>query len=519
MSESVTSVATLIDQTTTPLASTPYKSPSCPNLGHVAPISEVVNQAAEEEDKSKWKAGLSILRKFIGAKELWRISIPASLLEPIPNLEYWHYLERPDYFAQINDYEDPLHRMLALVRWWVSKDIKHVHGKLIKPYNSVLGEQFLCRWQVAVPALDGHGGTKDFIDFKPDDQVSQPNNPSNSIAEEDEDDAVKDSETADEDDFHDAVDDDYNQSLESVLVRAVMEQISHHPPVSAFHYECPSRGIEARGVDQLAIGFTGTSVKINSGDWANGVFIKLKRPNPSLATTTTTTTYSSSSFEDEEYHITLPTAHVNGWLRGSLYVSLSDHCIISCPKTGYSCVLEYKEEKWLGKAKCEVEGKIYYQVPKPGASLEDYFFCSGNTADSEVDKQLKKKTRKEQVKKIFQNHQVVGDISGSWKGEIFYTLSDSNPKLLVDISKIRGIPKIVRPLNEQSPLESRNIWKELTEALIARDFTTASRAKLAVEDAQRKLANERKQKEEDFIPYYFEKEDVGKWKLKTSPSW
>lgn len=74
-------------------------------------------------------------------------------------------------------------------------------------------------------------------------------------------------------------------------------------------------------------------------------------------------------------------------------------------------------------------------------------------------------------------------------------------------------------MNEQSPLESRNIWKELTEALIARDFTTASRAKLAVEDAQRKLANERKQKEEDFIPYYFEKEDVGKWKLKTSPSW
>jgi oxysterol-binding protein-related protein 9/10/11 len=28
-----------------------------------------------------------------------RLSLPASLLEPIPNLEYSHYLDRPDLFA------------------------------------------------------------------------------------------------------------------------------------------------------------------------------------------------------------------------------------------------------------------------------------------------------------------------------------------------------------------------------------------------------------------------------------
>ena len=28
-----------------------------------------------------------------------RLSLPASLLEPIPNLEYWHYLDRPDLMA------------------------------------------------------------------------------------------------------------------------------------------------------------------------------------------------------------------------------------------------------------------------------------------------------------------------------------------------------------------------------------------------------------------------------------
>ena len=29
-----------------------------------------------------------------------RLSLPASLLEPIPNLEYWHYADRPDIFAR-----------------------------------------------------------------------------------------------------------------------------------------------------------------------------------------------------------------------------------------------------------------------------------------------------------------------------------------------------------------------------------------------------------------------------------
>jgi len=27
-----------------------------------------------------------------------RFSLPAQLIEPVPNLEYWTYLDRPDYF-------------------------------------------------------------------------------------------------------------------------------------------------------------------------------------------------------------------------------------------------------------------------------------------------------------------------------------------------------------------------------------------------------------------------------------
>ena len=66
------------------------------------------------------------------------------MLEPVPNLEFSHYLDRPDLFAayvcrvdvgsyayawkrdSINDSEDPFERMLAVLRFTFSKDLKFV---------------------------------------------------------------------------------------------------------------------------------------------------------------------------------------------------------------------------------------------------------------------------------------------------------------------------------------------------------------------------------------------------------
>jgi len=77
------------------------------------------------EDASKLKTFLSILKKFIGVSDIAavRFSLPAQLLEPIPNLEYWHYLDRPDAFISIGDSQDPLGRMLGCLRFWFTKDL------------------------------------------------------------------------------------------------------------------------------------------------------------------------------------------------------------------------------------------------------------------------------------------------------------------------------------------------------------------------------------------------------------
>lgn len=118
------------------------------------------SNSKDDSDGGKIKALLGILRRMMGVKDLAaiRLSLPANLLEPVPNLEYWHYLDRGDLFSVIGDYEDPLDRMLATIRFAFTKELKFVHGKVCKPYNSILGEHFRCHWIVQPPEVleDGH---------------------------------------------------------------------------------------------------------------------------------------------------------------------------------------------------------------------------------------------------------------------------------------------------------------------------------------------------------------------------
>lgn len=85
--------------------------------------------------------------RFIGVADIAsvRFSLPAQLLEPTPNLEYWNYLDQPNTFIAIGDSNDEFDRMLEVLRFWFTKDLKYVKGKPCKPYNSTLGEFFRVR--------------------------------------------------------------------------------------------------------------------------------------------------------------------------------------------------------------------------------------------------------------------------------------------------------------------------------------------------------------------------------------
>ena len=83
-----------------------------------------------------------------------------------------------------------------------------------------------------------------------------------------------------------------------VTVSYLTEQTSHHPPVSAFWVACPEKGVSACGFDQISAKFTGTSIRVTSGQHNLGIFVKLERR------------------DDELYQMTHPAAHLGGLLRG-----------------------------------------------------------------------------------------------------------------------------------------------------------------------------------------------------------
>ncbi|GAM83168.1 hypothetical protein ANO11243_011540 [Dothideomycetidae sp. 11243] len=262
-----------------------------------------MGERSTTDDAGKLRTFLGILKKFIGVSDIAavRFSLPAQLLEPIPNLEYWHYLDRPDAFVSIGDSEEPLGRMLQCLRFWFTKDIKYVKGKPCKPYNSALGEFFRCQWDV-----------------------------------EDTNHALMGKETK-----PDLVAGVGSTAGKPVRVSYITEQTSHHPPVSAFFVDCPEKGISAYGYDQLSAKFTGTSIKVVPGNHNKGIFIKLHR------------------WDDEEYQLTHPAAFLSGLLRGSLYVSVADTCFVTCKRSGMKVILHYVEEGWLGKSQNKVLGVIY----------------------------------------------------------------------------------------------------------------------------------------------------------------
>jgi hypothetical protein len=130
-----------------------------------------------------------------------------------------------------------------------------------------------------------------------------------------------------------------------VTISYLTEQTSHHPPVSAFFVDCPEKGISARGFDQLSAKFTGTGIKVTPGEHNLGIFLNL------------------AARDNEQYQLTHPAAHLGGLLRGSLSVTVGDHCYITCPKTKIKTILQYVEEGWLGKTQNRVEGVIFRYDP------------------------------------------------------------------------------------------------------------------------------------------------------------
>ncbi|KAI0341339.1 hypothetical protein BDW22DRAFT_1396871 [Trametopsis cervina] len=474
-------------------------------------------------DGSKLKMIITLVKKCLGVKDIasMRLSLPASLLEPIPNLEYWHYLDRPDLFAAINDSADPLERMLAVLRFSFAKDLKWIHGKVCKPYNSVLGEHFRAHWDVIPVSYPSDDRTQAPIqhlylsEAAAESSISQlpvtessraetastksgvssiksatsraassPQTPGRStpatspeLIETELDAQISKLSLNEGEQPVELVEaDDPPVPIANrprIRVAYLTEQISHHPPVSAYVASCPSRNLEMVGIDQISAKVSGMNVRVTPGSYNKGMFIR----------------GTGGHAEGETYQITHPTVSVNGILRGNFYLTVSDSTIITCSGTKSTkddeqlrTIIEFKEESWLGKAHFLIEGVVHAYDPT-GIAHHEW-------------------TKVKHVPKS----RVVAQFHGSWKHLIKWKLveePDSAYRPLLDLSQLQVIPKSVRPLDEQLPTESRKLWENVTKNLLNKQYGDANKFKHAIEQKQRDDAAERKRKGTKFIPKYF----------------
>ncbi|KAF9012890.1 hypothetical protein BDZ89DRAFT_1023836 [Hymenopellis radicata] len=457
-----------------------------------------VPETGDTGEGGKLKMIVSLVKKCLGVKDIatMRLSLPASLLEPIPNLEWSQYLDRPDLFAAVNDSDDPFERMLAVLRFTFTKDLKYVSGRVFKPYNSVLGEHFRAHWDVVpveyqnppivasssksvsnlnVDTASVKSGKSSKSAFSVISSRKSPSTAATSLG----------------DDALNAQMSNLNLQSNKIRIVYVTEQVSHHPPVSAYFATCPARSLELSGIDQVSAKVAGTTIKVSPGGYNKGLFVHIKDGNG----------------KGEKYQVTHPVASVNGILRGSFYITVGDTTIVSCtggkPGSKFRAITEYKEESWLGKARFRLEGIIH-------------LVHEADTAKAEGWKSIKD----------VPHSLVVAEFDGSWRGAIRWrrvgsgsymnttSSSSSSPDLsidseyetLIDLSKLEVIPKQVRPLAKQLPDESRKLWETVTNKMVNKEFGDATKEKVAIEQRQRDAAAERKKTGVEFVPRYFDKD-------------
>lgn len=233
----------------------------------------------------------------------------------------------------------------------------------------------------------------------------------------------------------------------------IAEQVSHHPPISAFFYVAPENRISIVGELRPKAKFLGNSVSTTM-EGENRVRL-LGAP------------------QDGEYVVTMPNMYARGILFGKMVLELGDTCTARNDQYGLVCDLDFKTKGFFSGSYNVVVGRV----------------------------------KKDKVD--------LGEVSGKWTQVMdFKDAKTGEKRTLFDAVKDGEAlaPRVVAPESEQEPYESRRLWLDLTKAILAKDMDAATAAKGAVEDAQRdkrKLDDPSKPHK----PRFFEHKD-GHWEPK-----
>nr|XP_060463534.1 oxysterol-binding protein-related protein 5 isoform X1 [Panthera onca] len=343
-----------------------------------------LGQASQVETVSEENKSLMwlLLRQLRPGMDLSRVVLPTFVLEPRSFLDKLSdYYFHADLLSRAALEEDAYSRIKLVLRWYLSGFYKKPKG-IKKPYNPVLGETFRCRW------FHPHTSSHTFY---------------------------------------------------------IAEQVSHHPPVSAFHVSNRKDGFCISGNITAKSRFYGNSLSALLDGKATLTFLN----------------------RAEDYTLTMPYAHCKGILYGTMTMELGGRVTIECEKNNLQAELEFKLKPFFG----------------------------GSTSINQISG------------KITSGEEVLAHLTGHWDREVFIQEEGRGSTELFwnPSGEVRGrrLKRHTVLFEEQTELESERLWQHVTRAIGEGDQHKATREKFSLEEAQRQRARERQQNLTPWKPQLF----------------
>ncbi|RCK65210.1 Oxysterol-binding protein-like protein OBPa [Candida viswanathii] len=344
-----------------------------------------VSDSADSDDIDEMdNEGQSILMGIIAqlrpGMDLSRITLPTFILEKKSMLErITNFFQIPELLLKANDTSDDVERFVLILAWYLAS--WHIAPKAVKkPLNPVLGETFDCYWN------NVHGDHAAYY---------------------------------------------------------ISEQVSHHPPKSAYFYLVPDAKIKVDGILIPKSRFLGNSSAAMMEGWAH---------------------LTLGEHGNEIYEMNQPNVYCRGILFGKMKMELGDHMYVKCKKTGIEADIDFKTKGFISGTYDAIDGYI-----KNSKTSENLYH-----------------------------------ITGKWNEVMeIKDLNTGKKRVLVDTKKTVPVKPKVRPLDEQGEFESRKLWKPTVDALANRDHTVATEEKFKIEDEQRNLAKKRLEDGVEFHPKFF----------------
>lgn len=236
----------------------------------------------------------------------------------------------------------------------------------------------------------------------------------------------------------------------------VSEQVSHHPPATAYCIRNEKTGVQLEGYNAQKATFHSTIIVKQIGHAVLTIPVGEKKA-------------------PEHYLITLPSLHIEGLIFGAPFVELDGASHITS-SSGFSSKIDYSGKGWLSGKKNTVIGTVF----PTGKEKEPVYNVTGQWTEK------------------------LEFYSGAAKKNSKSTLVDEYDAVSAKQTELQ-----LDPIEKQHPLESRRAWAKVAAGIQSGDMDAVSHEKCKIENAQRALRHKETSDETAWKRRYFTAVPVG----------